>query len=82
MNNDISWGQQGWIRPKCGSVWAPHIDGCRVCNSGFAPSKASTILYDEYQINSSSSGDFDYQSFEAKNYSNEAIKEILDNLKN
>ena len=81
MNNNISWGQQGWICPQCGSVWAPHVDGCRVCNSGFAPNKPNTVLYDEY-INSSSSGDFDYQSFEAKNYSNEAIKEILDNLKN
>ena len=35
MNNEISWGQQGWICPKCGSVWAPHVDGCRKCNSGY-----------------------------------------------
>lgn len=35
MNNEISWGQQGWVCPKCGSVWAPHVDGCHKCNSGY-----------------------------------------------
>ena len=35
MNNEISWGQQGWICPKCGSVWAPHVDGCHKCNRGY-----------------------------------------------
>ena len=23
----------GWICPKCGSVYAPFVAGCRVCNS-------------------------------------------------
>lgn len=83
MNTNISWGQQGWICPQCGSVWAPHVDGCRVCNGGFAPSKPSTILYDEYKINSSSSGDYDYQSVQVKNCANsEDITKVLDNLKN
>lgn len=31
--DNITWGQQGWICPKCGSVWAPHVDGCQKCNS-------------------------------------------------
>ena len=22
----------GWTCPKCARVWAPHMDGCRVCN--------------------------------------------------
>lgn len=35
MNTEISWGQQGWICPKCGSVWAPHVDGCLKCNGGY-----------------------------------------------
>ena len=30
---DITWGQQGWVCPKCGSVWAPHVDGCHKCNT-------------------------------------------------
>jgi hypothetical protein len=54
-----------------------------VCNGGFVPSKPSTILYDEYKPNSSSSGEYDYQSVQAKNYANsEEITKILDNLKN
>ena len=30
---NITWGQQGWVCPKCGSVWAPHVDGCYKCNN-------------------------------------------------
>ena len=33
-NTNTSWGQQGWICPKCGCVWAPHVDGCYKCNNG------------------------------------------------
>ena len=83
MNTNIGWGQQGWVCPQCGSVWAPHVDGCKVCNGNSAPNKPSTILYDEYKINSSSANDYEYQqAIQAKNYANPKIAEILDNLMN
>lgn len=51
MNTDISWGQQGWICPKCGCVYAPHVDECRRCNCGSnntIDTKTSPWLYDSY----------------------------------
>lgn len=28
----------GWVCPRCGKVWAPHVDQCRDCSSGYYPS--------------------------------------------
>jgi hypothetical protein len=30
MNKSLE--PQGWICPKCGKIWAPHIDECPQCN--------------------------------------------------
>jgi len=37
--------QQGWVCPKCGSVWAIWVDRCKVCSPGWEyipPSKWDT----------------------------------------
>lgn len=44
---NISWGQQGWVCPKCGSVWAPHVDGCHKCNN----TTPNTITIGDYPSN-------------------------------
>ena len=31
-----TWGQQGWICPKCGKVYSPSVDNCSSCNGGKA----------------------------------------------
>jgi hypothetical protein len=30
-------GQMGWICPKCGRVYAPHMDWCTNCNGTYSP---------------------------------------------
>lgn len=30
----ITWGQQGWVCPKCGRVNAPHVDHCPCSEPG------------------------------------------------
>ena len=85
MNNDISWGQQGWICHKCGSVWAPHVSGCHNCNRGASSTSTIPSLYDEYKFSQSSTSANDaYKNITvtALNYDQEQIAEILDNLKN
>ncbi len=34
----------GWMCPKCGSVWAPHVDGCDICN---APQMEQVMFVDD-----------------------------------
>jgi len=33
----------GWICPKCGSCWAPHVDGCKACLHGAVIDKANEL---------------------------------------
>ena len=82
---NIAWGQQGWICPKCGSVWAPFVSGCHNCNAGASSTSTIPSLYDEYKFSQSSTSANDaYKNITvtAHNYDQEQIAEILDNLKN
>ena len=85
MNNNINWEQRGWICPKCGSVWAPRVNGCYNCNKSSNSISAILTLCDKYNFNHSFTRDnnaYKNISIEAQKSNYAKIIEILDNLKN
>lgn len=44
---NFNWNNQGWTCPKCGKVFAPHINECIYCNSVSIGSVWSTDTFSD-----------------------------------